>query len=165
MNYSYPILLQNKDQQLLGEIYIQSPTDFIINNYPKLLPTWSNYPQSVMIVLLLSNSLISENNSIVEAEKQRLKLAFLNWGNQLKLKLIQSSLKLEIIDPQTGYPIYSTAGEISFDIVRVIHQSLSFQIKEQKGCKILEYPTQLIGLYPCLLLSDAKETEVYDLLL
>ncbi|MGK7931422.1 MAG: hypothetical protein AB4041_08305 [Microcystaceae cyanobacterium] len=148
-----------------GEIYLISPTLFIKENVDQLLPSWSNYPTTLIIILYFSNKLISSDILEVEREKKRLKNDFLQKGYQLRRKGLEQKALMEMIDPQDGYPINSGKGAISFDIVAIIHEQLGFKVNQKNGCKCLNHPLYQNAIYPCLLLTNALDKDLEFLIL
>ncbi|WP_198648887.1 methylmalonic aciduria and homocystinuria type D protein [Cyanothece sp. BG0011] len=158
-----PIIIPQKTTKLPIEIYPTVPTQFIINNYPKLLPTWKQVPKSVLIVLLYAKLSIENINQDTQAEKERLKQEFLQLGNDLKYILQKENYFIEIIDPQDGKPINSHNATMNFDLIAIVNQILGFNYYHtQQGCKVLNHPTQKTGIYPSILLSDTDPIKIDD---
>ncbi|BBA79359.1 hypothetical protein RGRSB_0831 [cyanobacterium endosymbiont of Rhopalodia gibberula] len=147
--------------QLFIEIYIRPPTKFIIENYSRLLPTCKFYPQTIVIILLEAEMYLEKTNQQVQQEKQRLKKEFLNLGEDIQSVAKSKKWLIEIIDPQNGKPINSASGEITFDIVSVVHELLDLRIDDtNNGCKLLNHPLKKTAIYPNLLLSDVDSKQM-----
>ncbi len=135
------------------EVYYKYPTQFILDNWPKLLPTWSVSPQRVVIILLKSQFALDIENEMIQKEKERL----LDEFYKLSKVFIEQGIATEIISPPDGTPQYSMQGELTFDVVAVVHQLLGFDFSDTpKGCKVLKHPIWKEAVYPGLLLSQKK---------
>ncbi|HAC62930.1 MAG TPA: hypothetical protein DCF68_05185 [Cyanothece sp. UBA12306] len=159
-----PLITYQSKQQIYFEIYVKYPTQFILNNWTRLLQNSQFYPKNVVIILFFSELLISPKNSQVIAEKNRLKNEFLQLAKKIKLAGHQDQKSIEIIDPQDGTPTNSIKGEIAFDIVAVVYQSLGLSFSDQDGCRVLHHPIAKTAVYPTILLSDAGKKELQSLI-
>ena len=115
-------------------------------------------PKSTVIILLYSFIPLKTSNSQVELEKQRLRDEFLTLSKRIKLTFQKQGKLIAIIEPQNGKPINSPAGQLSFDIIAVVHQLLNLSFYQIHGCKVLNHPIKQTAIYPNLLLSDVDMT-------
>ena len=165
MDLSQPIVTSQTTTSLSTEIYVRSPTQFILENYTALLPEWKIAPQTVVIVLLASKMSLLSINRQVQREKQRLKQEFFQVGHTIQSTCQSPEQLIAIIDPQNGRPVQSPLDQITVDVVAVVHQLLKFQVKKtSEGCKILNHPIRKTAIYPSLLLSSVNSREMYSLL-
>ncbi|MGP0129475.1 MAG: methylmalonic aciduria and homocystinuria type D protein [cyanobacterium endosymbiont of Rhopalodia musculus] len=156
-----PIISYQQATQLFIEIYIQPPTRFVIENYSRLLPEYKFYPQTMVIILLEAEISLEKTNQQVQQEKQRLKKEFLKLGENIRAVAQREKWLIEVIDPQDGKPINSASGEITFDIVSVVHNSLGFRFnKTNNSCKLLNHPLKETAIYPNLILSDIDNKQM-----
>jgi len=145
-----------KDQitNLEIHLYITQTTEYIIKNYQKLLPNWQNVPQNLIIFLFQSQLELNEDNYLIQQEKDRLKIKFLELAKDFK-ELFNANL--EIICPQTGKPINSNFNQETFDLVAVVNKALAIKFKPTNhNCKVLCYPDWETAVYPCLIVSDSQ---------
>ena len=115
-------------------------------------------PKTTVIILLYSFIPLETTNRQVELEKKRLREEFLTLSKRIKLTFQKEGKLIAIIEPQNGKPINSPAGQLSFDIIAVVHQLLNLSFYQKNGCKVLNHPIQQTAIYPSLLLSDADMT-------
>ena len=163
MDLSQPIVTSQTTTSLSTEIYVRSPTQFILENYTALLPEWKIAPQTVVIVLLASKMSLLSINRQVQLEKQRLKQEFFQLGHTIQSTCQSPEQLIAIIDPQDGRPIQSPLGQITVDVVAVVHQLLKFRVQETgAGCTILSHPIRKTAIYPSLLLSDIDSRAMYS---
>ncbi|GFE72228.1 hypothetical protein [Chroococcus sp. FPU101] len=147
------------------EIYLKSPTPFMMNNWDRLLPDWSVSPQTIVLVLLNSHFPLDGEGKFIEQEKDRLFKEFIALGEYFYLVSQQQGFCTEIISPKDGTPQYSTKGDLIFDLVAIVHYSLEFNyFNTLKGCQLLKHPVWQTAIYPGLFLSEATVLEVQSIL-
>ncbi len=147
------------------EIYLKSPTPFMIDNWEKLLPDWKVPPQTIVLILLKSRLPLDGEGEFIELEKERLLHRFLEWGKVFYSTGHQGGFLTEIISPKDGTLQYSKKGQLIFDLVATVHYSLGFDFsKTAEGCKVLEHPVWQTAVYPGLFLSEATATVVKSIL-
>ncbi len=152
-----PIMTYQEKIKIPIEIYIQPPTQFLRGNYPKLLPEWLLCPRTIIIVLLHSQFALEQVTQQIQDEKTRLKDEFLKLGQKIQAVGRRKKCLVEVINPQDGKPINSASGEITFDIVAVVHELLGLSFSHTKdGCKILRHPFQKTAIYPSLLVANGS---------
>ena len=139
------------------DYYLKSPTNFMISNHSKLLPDWPIIPLTMVIVFLKAKYPLEEEDINIDREKQRLLQQFLDFGKSIYSACQQQNLLVEVISPQNGYPLYSSKGDLVFDLVTIVHDSLNFKIfPTNQGCKVLQHPFWNTAVYPGLILSTAS---------
>ncbi|PSF33341.1 hypothetical protein C7H19_20300 [Aphanothece hegewaldii CCALA 016] len=152
-------------RQKTVEIYLDSPTPFMIEHWEKLLPDWKVPPQTIVLILLKSQLLLEGQGELIELEKDRLKERFLAWGEVFQATSQQRRFLSEIISPKDGTPQYSQEGQLIFDLVATVHHALGFDFSQTAGgCKALEHPVWQTAVYPGLFLSQATATAVQSIL-
>ncbi len=151
--------------QLNAEIYIKNPSIFIANNCNLLLPEWENAPKTLAIVLILSPKPLDGQYTEIEENKRILFKNFVKWGKFIKQKADKKGILTEIISPKDGTPMYSKKGDLTFDLVAIIHELLGFKYSQTTGgCKVIHHPIWGSAIYPGLLLSDVDVTQMQTLL-
>jgi hypothetical protein len=147
------------------EIYLDSPTSFMVAHWEKLLPDWKVPPQTIVLILLKSRLPLDGEGEFVELEKERLLHRFLEIGQIFYTKSHRRGLFSEIISPKDGTPQYSKKGQWIFDLVATVHHSLGFGFSQTEGgCKVLKHPVWQTAIYPGLFLSQASATAVQSIL-
>lgn len=147
------------------EIYLKSPTPFMVDNWGKLLPDWQVPPQTIVLVLLNSRFPLDREGELIESEKDRLLKQFMEWGKSFYLMSHEQGFLTEIICPKAGIPQYSKKGEAHFDLVATVHHSLRFNFSRTvKGCKTLVHPRWDTAVYPGLFLSRTTAVAVESIL-
>lgn len=147
------------------EIYIKSPTLFMMDHWAKLLPNWKITPQTIVLVLLKSQFPLDREGKFIKLEKDRLLKHFLILGESFYVASERRGFLTEIISPKDGTPQYSPQGTLIFDLVAAVHYSLGFDFfRTVKGCKVLKHPVWQTAVYPGLFLSTATASDVKDIL-
>ncbi|MDJ0843401.1 hypothetical protein [Crocosphaera sp.] len=165
MSKKKPLITYQTTIKFPIEIYIHTPTQFIIDHVTDLLPTWKSIPRSILIILLYAKIPIETISQETEEEKERLKQEFLQLAHRMKQISEQDNYFIEIIDPQEGKPINFNDTKMNFDIIAIVNQSLGFNYyNTEQGCKILHHPTQKTAIYPSLLVSDTDTVIIKNLL-
>jgi hypothetical protein len=120
-------------RQKTVEIYLDSPTPFMIEYWEKLLPDWKVLPQTIVLILLKSQLPLDGEGEIVELEKDRLLHRFWEFGQIFDTKSHQQGFFSEIISPKDGTPQYSKKGQLIFDLVATVHHALGFDFSQTEG--------------------------------
>jgi hypothetical protein len=142
----------------LVEIYSKPPTQFLANNWQKLLPSWKTAPQTLVITLLKSEFSLEQEGDRVAQEKDRLLKEFLSRGKLFYSLSQEKGYLAEVISPKDGTPQYTTKGELTFDLVAIVHESLGWNFsRTNEGCKVLIHPNWGTNIYPGLFLSTARK--------
>lgn len=148
----------------LVEVYIKPPTQFIADNWQKLLPSWKIVPKTIVIILLKSRFTLDREREIITQEKDRLLKKFLSGGELFHSLSQQKGCLSEVISPKDGTPQHSTKGELNFDLVAIVRESLGFNFsKTKEGCKVLTHPEWRTSIYPGLFISEATEKVVQSI--
>ncbi|TRU67691.1 MAG: hypothetical protein EWV55_01165, partial [Microcystis viridis Mv_BB_P_19951000_S69] len=71
----------------------------MVHNWEKLLPDWQVPPQTIVIVLINSQSPLDGEGELIEQEKDRLLKQFMQWGQSFHLMSQKQGFLTEIICP------------------------------------------------------------------
>ncbi|MFQ4145762.1 methylmalonic aciduria and homocystinuria type D protein [Chlorogloeopsis sp. ULAP02] len=137
------------------EISIHSPSQYICANCEKILPDWKNQ-NSFWVVIFLQQSKyeIVESCLEIEAEKQRLREKFMKFGIDVAFILRDRGYLTDLIDPRTGYPLFSRPGKFPHDDTAAVKALLGYPVIKNK-CRLLIHPRWGMAVYPSILLSAA----------
>ncbi|MDM9383158.1 methylmalonic aciduria and homocystinuria type D protein [Chlorogloeopsis sp. ULAP01] len=150
----YPIHLIGTTAQAV-EISIHSPSQYICANCEKILPDWKNQLSFwVVIFLQQSKHEIVESSLEIEAEKQRLREKFMKFGLDVAFVLRDRGYLTDLIDPRTGYPLFSRPGKFPHDDTAAVKALLGYPVIKNK-CRVLIHPHWGTAVYPSILLSAA----------
>ena len=142
------------------QITIHSPSEYIQTNRDRILPDWQNQPSFwVVIVLQQSQWEMLEITPQVEREKQQLRENFMRFGFDVVFHLRDLGYLSDLIDPRTGYPLFSRPGEIPHDDTAAVKALLNYPILRNK-CRVLIHPQWGISVYPSILISTAHPTVI-----
>ncbi|WP_013334520.1 methylmalonic aciduria and homocystinuria type D protein [Gloeothece verrucosa] len=147
-----------------AEIFVHSPTDYVKNNFKSFLPDWESPPVSVIIVLQRSQVALINQGADIEAEKDFLRQKFLDFSYALCRSLDEQRFLTDIIDPRSGYALFSRQGSQSHDDCQVIHQLRQIPIIKQNLCKSLDHPSWGTAVYPGVLMSLAPASKIQPLI-
>jgi hypothetical protein len=163
--YSSEIIrLEAKTATKLGmEIYLSSPSPFVVQHLKDLLPEWSAQTAWVILLLQQSQFPLNQFNPVVEMEKHRLRNQFMNFSLSVVHALRNCSFWSDFFDPITGYPVLSRAGIITHDDVAVAKALLDFSITDD-DCPGLIHPRWHTAVYPGVLMTTATPTVIAALL-
>ena len=140
------------------EISVHAPSPFVAENWQRIIPNWTASAIWVVIVLQRSRFPLTAVNPAVEREKERLRNRLLRFGFHLASVLGDRGL-IEIIDPRTGYPLFSRPGEMTHDDVAVVQNLLGYSV-ESGECSALVHPRWQTAVYPGILLSSADPSDI-----
>lgn len=150
----FPINLVGKMGQAV-QISIHSPSDYICANRERILPGWKNQASLwVVIVLQRSRYQLVEVTNKIEKEKERLRERFMTFGSDVVFNLRDRGYLTDIIDPRTGYPLFSPPGQIPHDDTAVVKALLNYPMLKNK-CRVLIHPNWGMAVYPSILISEA----------
>ena len=140
------------------EISIHSPSPYICINSERILPEWKNR-LCFWVVIVLQNSRCEmlRATTEIEAEKQRLREKFMRFGFDLAFNLRDRSYPTELIDPRTGYPLFSRPGRIPHDDTAAVRALLGYPAIKNK-CRVIIHPKWRTAVYPSVLISQAPPT-------
>jgi hypothetical protein len=156
--------MDNQSKNLV-KVSIQAPTQFLANNWQRLLPSWQIVPQSIVIILFKSKFSLEQEGELIIQEKNRLLQEFLSQGNLFYTLSQQQGYLSEIVSPKEGTPQYSNRGELTFDLVAIIHESLGLPYSRTKeGCKVLIHPEWGMSIYPGLFICEATPEVVLSII-
>ncbi|MDJ0678012.1 MAG: methylmalonic aciduria and homocystinuria type D protein [Calothrix sp. MO_167.B42] len=140
------------------QITIHSPSEYLQTNRNRILPDWQNQSSFwVVIVLQQSQWEMLEITPKVEREKQQLRENFMRFGFDVVFHLRDLGYLSDLIDPRTGYPLFSRPGEIPHDDTAAVQALLNYPILRNK-CRVLVHPQWGISVYPSILISTADPT-------
>ncbi|NCO74577.1 MAG: hypothetical protein GW795_11625 [Cyanobacteria bacterium] len=156
------LILYNKlrinDEEFPLELYFKPLTnkdyqDYIFVNYNKLLPQQEKLPKTLIFVMIKSRIKLNGLDLIKEQlEKDYLLDIFLKFSLEFYQKTQAKNIKIIIICPKTGYPLYSPQGEEFFNIPRLITRHL-LRFKTLENYCSLIHPQWGRKVYPSLILS------------
>jgi len=117
------------------------------------------------MVFLKSKFPLDSEGDLISLEKDRLLYRFLEAGKVFHSLSHQRGFLAEIISPKDGTPQYSKKGELTFDLVAIVHESIGFDFsRTEEGCKVLKHPEWGAGIYPGLFASEAPAASVRSIL-
>ncbi len=122
----------------------------------RLLPTWSHPVASVLIVIQPYDGGLLKKTPQTEAQKQRLRQQFLDFGYQVATRLQQMGYLAEIFDPRTGMPLLSKPGQLTLDDVALARSCLGYETAHSYGCNLILHPIWGSSVYPSTLVSSAQ---------
>jgi Methylmalonic aciduria and homocystinuria type D protein len=90
-----------------------------------------------------------------EAQKQKLRQTFLEFGLEVVQKLRQKGHLADLFDPRTGHPLLSQAGTLRLDDVAVVRSTLGYSTTQFGNCSGILHPYWGSAVYPSILISSA----------
>ncbi|WP_427161961.1 methylmalonic aciduria and homocystinuria type D protein [Aliinostoc sp. HNIBRCY26] len=151
---SSPINLVGKMGQAV-QISIHPPSEYISANRDRIFPDWQHQPQFwVVIVLQRSRYPLVKSSREIEQEKQLLREKFMRFGCDLAFNLKDRGYLADLVDPRTGYPLFSRPGEIPHNDTAVVKALLNYPVLKNKCC-VLVHPTWGTAVYPSVFISTA----------
>lgn len=149
-----PINLVGKMGQEV-QISIHAPSQYICANRERILPDWQQQPLFwVVIVLQRSHYPLVKSTPEIEQEKQNLREKFMRFGCDLVFSLRDRGYLADLIDPRTGYPLFSRPGQIPHNDTAVVKALLNYPVLKNKCC-VLVHPTWGTAVYPSIFISTA----------
>ncbi|WP_414576594.1 methylmalonic aciduria and homocystinuria type D protein [Anabaena sp. CCY 9402-a] len=154
---SSPISLVGKTGQAV-QISIHAPSQYICANRDRILPDWQQQPLFwVVIVLQRSRYPLVKITPQTETQKEHLRANFMRFGCDLAFNLSDRGYLADLIDPRTGYPLFSRPGEIPHNDTAVVKALLHYPVLKNKCC-VLVHPTWGTAVYPSIFISTAPPT-------
>lgn len=151
---SSPISLVGKPGQAV-QISIHPPSQYICANRDRIFPDWQQQPLFwVVIVLQRSQYPLVKITPETETEKEHLRAKFMRFGCDLAFNLRDRGYCADLIDPRTGYPLFSRPGEIPHNDTAVVKALLQYPVLKNKCC-VLVHPTWGTAVYPSIFISTA----------
>jgi hypothetical protein len=141
------------------QIYIDRPSQFVRDNQRQLLPKWDKPITQVILILQKSLLYLTDNTSEVVKEKNYLREQFLAFGSKLITRLGDRH-KLELFDPQTGYPVFSSRGNLTLNDNALVNALLGFSLIPYQHCSLLIHPQWQTAVYPSTIVSTASDTKL-----
>jgi hypothetical protein len=149
------------------EVFIKTPTPFMVDHWPSLLPDWTDAPQSLVLILLRAQFSLDQTGIMIETEKERLLAEFFKLSEFFQEKILnhgdsnygesKQDYLTAIISPKDGLPLNSSPGTLVFDTVAAVNYWLGFPFaRTDQGCKVMTHPQWQQAVYPGLLLSAAS---------
>ncbi|WP_036485986.1 methylmalonic aciduria and homocystinuria type D protein [Myxosarcina sp. GI1] len=146
------------------EIYLDRPSQFIIDNQKQLLPTWDKPVTQVILVLQQSRLSLEHNTEAVAREKDRLREQFFRFGCSLVFGLRDRNLLSDLCDPRSGYPVISREGEITLSDAALVKALLGFEVIDYNDCSLIIHPQWGSAMYPSTILTSAGLDELKPVL-
>lgn len=136
------------------EIFIRPPSCYFCKNLARVLPDWQRPPLWVVFTLQQATQSLARFTPPVQQEKDRLREQFLGFAQTVVRQLRDRGLASEAIDPRTGCPLFSRAGEIPHDDVAAVAASLQYPIAPG-NCSLVIHPDWGTAVYPSTLMASA----------
>ncbi|OLP19452.1 hypothetical protein BST81_05345 [Leptolyngbya sp. 'hensonii'] len=134
---------------------VHLPSNFIRSQTHRLLPDWSVAVGSVLVVLQACPVPLLKVTAETERLKDELRDRFLEVARQVAEELHSLGHQVEIFDPRTGLPIFSSPGSLRLDDVAVVRACLGYGAIDQGDCRVTLHPLWDSAVYPSVLLSSA----------
>ena len=141
---------------------VHSPPEFIRTNLGQLLPSWSLPVLSVLVVLQLCQIPLFDRTVETELSKNQLRQQFIEFGDNIVLKLRTMGHLADIFDPRTGQPLSSPPGQLRLSDVKVVHSTLGYCINDTGPCSMVVHPIWGTSVYPSTLVSSAPPQVMDD---
>ncbi len=138
------------------QIYIDRPSQFMMDNQQKLLPTWDVSIACAIVVLQKSRLPTSDVNPDVNQEKNYLREQFLRFGCDLIFQLRDRNYQSDLFDPRSGYPLISSKGKLTLNDNAVVNALLGFSVTKYNNCSLLNHPQWKTAVYPSTIVSTAS---------
>ncbi|HIK33668.1 MAG TPA: methylmalonic aciduria and homocystinuria type D protein [Oscillatoriales cyanobacterium M59_W2019_021] len=138
------------------EIRLCQPSAFVRQHQSQIFPTWNEPIASIILILQKSRFPLPTDNPELEAEKEQLRERFLRWAFPRVCQLRDRDFLTDLIDPRSGYPLFSNPGEIRHDDVAAVAATLGWEIASVGNCRAIVHPQWRTAVYPATLLSTAS---------
>lgn len=147
------------------EMSVHRCSPFVAQNLERVLPDWVLPVTTcrVLVVLQQSRYPLAETAPHIEREKDRLRERFLSFGSDVVRLLRDRGFITDLIDPRTGYPLFSRPGEIAHDDTAAVKALLNFPVTHD-SCSVLEHPSWGSAVYPSILISSASSRAIMSVL-
>ncbi len=139
---------------------IHSPSPFLCKHSASLLPDWFCPIVSVLVVLQRADCDLVERSphtdeQEIDEQKDQLRQQFLAFGRAIAVQLRQAGYQADVFDPKTGYPIFSSPGQLWLDDVAVVRNCLGYPSVKVRGCCVIVHPDWGSAVYPSVVVSSA----------
>lgn len=154
------------------ELRFCPPSPFVRQHQQQLFPTWNQPVASTLVVLQKSRFPLTQAHPELELEKERLRERFLRWAFpwvcQVRDRLNPDNredvgspkqsdrILTDLVDPRSGYPLFSRPGEIRHDDVAAASWGLGWEIVAVGECRAMVHPQWGTAVYPATVLSTAS---------
>lgn len=149
------------------EIYLDRPSQFILDNQQRLLPTWNEPVRQVILVLQQSRLPLVRSDEAVAEEKDLLRERFLRFGCSVIFWLRDwaqptANLVSDLFDPRSGYPFISRPGDMTLSDPALVKALLQFPLTAYGDCTLITHPQWGSALYPATIVSSASKEVVIE---
>ncbi len=134
---------------------VHAPPEFIRTNLGQLLPSWSIPVLSVLVVVQVCQFALFNQTIELEISKKQLREQFIEFGENIVLKLRAMGHLADMFDPRTGQPLTSPPGQLRLSDVKVVHSTLGYCINDTGPCSMVVHPIWGTSVYPSTLVSSA----------
>lgn len=138
------------------EFSAHQPSDFIQTNQVRILPSWSNAVESVLVFLQHAPCDFSVQTETTEHWKSKLRQNFLRFGRKLITRFQEEGHFAVLIDPCTGFPLNTQSGSLTLSDVSIVKSLLHFSTELRGDCLVLIHPRWGDAVYPSTILSTAS---------
>lgn len=147
------------------EMSVHRCSAFVAQNLERVLPDWVLPVTTCRVVVVLQESRypLGDTASHIKREKDRLRERFLSFGSDVVRHLRDRGFITDLIDPRTGYPLFSSPGEIAHDDTAAVKALLGFPVIHN-SCSVLEHPNWGSAVYPSILISSASSRAIMPVL-
>lgn len=138
------------------EISVHCLSPYVTRNLKRILPDCGHAPQELRVGIVLQRSRLPllQATPATQQEKDRLRERFLRLSEQIVVPLRSQGEFIEVIDPRTGYPLFSKAGSCMHDDTAVVQALLNFPVITD-ACSVLVHPRWGMAVYPGILITSA----------
>jgi hypothetical protein len=138
-----------------AQLSLHQPSAFIAAHWQALLPDWTTPVQSVLLYLQRSPVTLCDRSRATAAAKHHCRRHFLNQAKLWRQIVTAQGYLGEAFDPQTGWPVHSTAGSMVLDDVALVQTLLGYCVDCQGDCRVVHHPTWQTAVYPSTFLCSA----------
>ncbi len=147
------------------QIYLDRPSQFLLDNQRQLLPTW-NQPITYGILILQKSRLsLTDKTPEVAQEKNYLREQFLRFGSDVIWQLRDRGCLGDLFDPRSGFPIISSQGSLTLNDNALVNALLGFELTPYQNCSLLIHPQWQTSVYPSTIVSGTSRTILESILL
>lgn len=147
------------------EMSVHRCSPFVAQNLERVFPDWVLPITTCRVIVVLQQSRypLAETAPHIEREKDRLRERFMGFGSDVVRHLRDRGFITDLIDPRTGYPLFSRPGEIAHDDTAAVKALLGFPAIHN-SCSVLEHPSWGSAIYPSILISSASSRAIMSVL-
>ncbi|KAI8084515.1 uncharacterized protein BX664DRAFT_337167, partial [Halteromyces radiatus] len=113
----------------------------------------------VPVIQRCEHDMVGITQTVNHERNEKLEI-FVSWGKSVVDRLRRIGIWADIMDPASGFPIYSEAGPTPYPDVQGTQTLTKYDIQNVGCCHILLHPTWNSSIYPSTLFTTAP----YDLL-